>query len=46
METQVKDLRAQWQETKKLLSEGKLTEIQAIIKEHGFKVSAYSYFFV
>lgn len=40
------DLRAKWQETKKLLTDQKISEIQAISLEHGLNVSAMSYFFV
>ena len=40
------DLRERLGETKKLLTEGKIKEIEAISREHGLNVSAMSYFFV
>ena len=47
METKIEqiDLRKKWQETKKLLSEEKITELQAVIREHGLSVSPYSYYY-
>lgn len=42
----LKQLRNHWKETKKLLSEDKINEIQAIIASHGMNISAMGFFFV
>ncbi len=42
----MKQLRSSWQETKKLLSAEKISEIQAIIVNHGMNISAMGFFFV
>jgi hypothetical protein len=41
-----KQLRERWQQAKKMLNDGKISEIQAIIATHGLKVSVSGYMFV
>lgn len=41
----MKDLRQQWQDVKKQLTEGKIKEIQAIIATHGLKISTTGFMF-
>lgn len=41
-----KKLRERWQDAKKLLDDGKISEIQAIIATHGMKISVSGFMFV
>ena len=42
----MKQLRSQWADVKKLLSDEKISEIQAIIATHGMSISAIGFMFV
>jgi hypothetical protein len=42
----MKQLRQRWQDAKKLLSEQKISEIEAIVRTHGLKISATGFMFV
>lgn len=42
----MKQLRKQWQDVKKELSDEQISEIQAIIATHGMNISAMGFFFV